>query len=549
MIDLDTHLLPEDLQPGNAGAEGTALAGYAALVKALDLRVPKAFVPSVVSDRRVKLPKGSSSVRRSGHDVYDKSYAPEASFDGHLSFALKHEKIDLAVLKAIFDKTNAIHEQNKAEAAARGEDPPPHPMKIFVEAGPTGRIRRLAWFFHEWLTGDRLELPDLSSGNYVDAIDADFWHAASPINSPRHRIRDNLPGVPGFCALVERSVRLGDDTIPYVNSSAMRFTADGMKETVRRMVSRLLLKDSKSTFLIESERPSGEQQIRWSEVVATAGDRPLTLDLLIDLQKQLFKGRHLIPTGLRRDNVFLGDRIDNVAVPLWIGARPEDVPGLVRDLLAASERMISGKVDPIAHAAAIGFGWVFIHPFADGNGRTHRYILQHLLSGGGLRPAGMTLPIAHAIWQDMDGYSDVLNSFDRPRMPLIDWNPVGNGNVAVNNDTSDLYRYFDATEQARYLSERIAHVLDKDMPRELEDIRRRDLAVDQINRVIEMPDKRSELLIAVILQNRGRLSKAKRRTEFADLPEDLVPEVEAIVQDIYDVAPLDEPAPESMPTP
>lgn len=495
---------------------GTTLAGYAALLRISGARAP-AISRAAVSERRIKLPRGSSFVQRDDIDVYDSSYAPTHDFDGHLLFALKNERPDLGALKAVFERT------------------PAETMENFVRQGPTGRLRRLGWFFYEWLTGNKLGLPDLDSANYIDAIDPDLWHAATPINSARHRVRDNLPGVPGFCPLIQRDVTLGGNSTDYVNSRGLRLFSDHSSETVRRMTRRLLLKDSRSTFLIESERPSGVQQQRWAELVASAGDEPLSLDLMVRLQKQLFSDRRFFPTGLRHDNIFLGDRIDNVANPLWIGAKPEDLRGLVSDLMRAAERMETGKVDPIAQATSIGFGWVFVHPLADGNGRTHRYILQHVLSRAGLKPAGMTVPIANAIWQDMDGYSEVLNAFDAPRMPLIEWRATASGNVEVLNETVDLYRYFDATAQARFVAERVMHVLEHDIPSELEQIKRRDRAVDGVSRIVAMPDLVAEKLIAFVTQNNGRLSKGKRKKEFPLLTDDEVEQIEQVVSEIYEI--------------
>lgn len=35
--------------------------------------------------------------------------------------------------------------------------------------------------------------------------------------------------------------------------------------------------------------------------------------------------------------------------------------------------------DAVLAAAMIAFGFVFIHPFVDGNGRIHRYLIHHIL--------------------------------------------------------------------------------------------------------------------------------------------------------------------------
>src|SRR5258708_28428304 len=73
------------------------LAGWAWLVQSFGVRAPVRR-PSVVSDQHVK-----ASLREAGEwTIYDKRYWPGASFGDHLGFALRHENLDLLVLKRIF---------------------------------------------------------------------------------------------------------------------------------------------------------------------------------------------------------------------------------------------------------------------------------------------------------------------------------------------------------------------------------------------------------------------------------------------------------------
>ncbi|MDZ7769500.1 MAG: Fic family protein [Woeseiaceae bacterium] len=51
--------------------------------------------------------------------------------------------------------------------------------------------------------------------------------------------------------------------------------------------------------------------------------------------------------------------------------RPADVPRLMRGLLDMTTR--NPEMDAVVFAASVAFGFVFVHPFMDGNGRIHRY--------------------------------------------------------------------------------------------------------------------------------------------------------------------------------
>jgi Fic family protein len=45
-------------------------------------------------------------------------------------------------------------------------------------------------------------------------------------------------------------------------------------------------------------------------------------------------------------------------------------------------------------AAAIAFGFVFIHPFVDGNGRLHRYIIHHVLAKKNSQNKALFFPVS-----------------------------------------------------------------------------------------------------------------------------------------------------------
>jgi fido (protein-threonine AMPylation protein) len=70
-------------------------------------------------------------------------------------------------------------------------------------------------------------------------------------------------------------------------------------------------------------------------------------------------------------------------VPELIGARPSDLAGLLEGMVAANARMASGGLNPVLQAAAVAYGFVTTHPFKDGNGRLHRFLVHHVLAERG----------------------------------------------------------------------------------------------------------------------------------------------------------------------
>ena len=124
-------------------------------------------------------------------------------------------------------------------------------------------------------------------------------------------------------------------------------------------------------------------------------------------------------------------------------------------------------------------------------------------------------------------------------MPFIDWRALPNGNVDVTNDTADLYRFFDCTDEAEFLYECVLRTIENDLPREIDYLKRHDAAMTAIMNAIEMPDRMAESLIMFIRRNDGKLGKRRREKEFAKLTDKEVALVEQAVTDAFEDFPFD----------
>ena len=205
---------------------------------------------------------------------------------------------------------------------------------------------------------------------------------------------------------------------------------------------------------------------------------PLTLDEILRLQSVLIEDTRFVRPGLRPDGVFLGER-DHHGDPLpeFIGARAQDLGDLMTGLLEANDRMREDGVDPVLKAAANGFGFVYIHPFEDGNGRVHRCLIHHVLAERKFTPPGMVFPVSSVMLDRIDDYRSTLQAHSGPLMPFIEWRPTLSRNVEVLNDTADIYRYFDCTGEAEFLYSCVRRTVEQDLPHEIEYLRRHDEAI------------------------------------------------------------------------
>jgi hypothetical protein len=479
------------------------LAGYAALIERFGLQVPLARRFTAIAERHHPHSTDDWLMLTPRH-------APAMDLASQLTLALRYEGIDLAVLTQLF---RAVEPADIAE---------------LVRASPTGAYARRIWFLYEWLTGRALDLPDAGTVRAVPVVDPKLQLALQTGEpSTRHRVINNLPGTPAFCPMVRRTQALEAYSARAFDQRARETAGKIRPDLLARAAAFLLLNDSKSSFAIEGERPSGSRASRWGQAIEQAGARPLSLAELDRLQRIVIGDDRFVRLGLRSEGGFVGvhDRDTNMPIPDHISARAEDLGSLLQGVIDYSTRAIGGRMDPVAAAAALAFGFVYIHPYVDGNGRLHRWLFHHALALARFNPPGLIFPVSVAIYRRIDEYRAVLESYSAPLLPLIEWRPTPSGNVEVLNDTADYYRYFDATRDAEFLYACVEQVIERDMPDEISFLESFDAFSERIQQIVDMPQAEVELLRGFLAQNDGRLSERARTREFAQLTDD---ETEAV---------------------
>ncbi|RKZ59025.1 MAG: cell filamentation protein Fic, partial [Gammaproteobacteria bacterium] len=198
-----------------------------------------------------------------------------------------------------------------------------------------------------------------------------------------------------------------------------------------------------------------------------------------------------------------------------------------------SQLLGQSEYNPVLMAALIAFGFVFIHPFEDGNGRIHRYLFHHVLAEKGFVPKGLVFPVSAVILDRINDYRQILEWYSKPRLDLIEWRPTDKNNVEVLNETINLYRYFDATRQAEFFFECVDVTVNKTLPEEVDYLAKHDLLNDFIKSYIDMPDKSVALLIRFLNQNNGTLSKRVLDKEFSQLTNTEVKAIEHKYDDVF----------------
>jgi len=502
---------PIGLISGEALPAQTRPAGYAALIAAFALRVPPLDELIAIGDRH--------SYRQEGRwRILTPRYLPAETIAAHIEFALRHQGVDLAVLNALFQTL------------------PPEVIEEWVRSEPTGQYARRIWFLYEWLLGQRLNLEDAGRATYAPVLDPKQQYATAGETVTRHRVRNNLPGTPDFCPLVRRTESLDDLLSNELAGEARAVVQRTAPDLMARAAAFLLLEDSKASYVIEGERPPQDRIQRWGHAIGEAGQAPLTDDQLLRLQRLVIGDARFTHMGWRTAGGFVGgrDRDTNAPLPEHISARADDLQRLIAGLIAYADRGedADGNLNPVIAAAAVAFGFVFIHPFEDGNGRIHRWLVHHVLGRRGFNPPGVVFPVSAVFLERLADYKAALEHFSQPRLALTQWETTPELNVRVLNNTRDLFRFFDATRQAEFLAQCVVQTIRTTLPQEIDYLRRYDLAKSRVGAFIEIPDARFDLMMGFLRQNQGHFSNRAREREFSQLTDEEVRAIEGIYQDL-----------------
>ena len=490
---------------GRTLPESGTPAGYAALIAQYDLKVPSPSRLAAIAKRHH--PDSTRQWR-----MFAPSLAPGESLAHQLEFAVKWEGASLAVLRALFRRVG------------------PADIVRMVRDKPTGKYTRRIWFLYEWLMEVQLDLPDSGKVKAVPVVDPELQFApeSGPL-SRRHRVRNNLPGTQRFCPMVRRTPELDRYARMRLDAKARQIVGRTHPEIVRRAARLLPYGDSKASFEIEGEPARQDQRLRWAWATADACRRDLTLDELERLQKSLIGDARFVQLGLRIEGGWIGerDRATMDPIPAHISARPEDLPELMQGLVEYAHRATAAPFDPVVVAAALSFGFVYIHPFEDGNGRLHRWIIHHVLARDGYSPPNLVFPVSVVMLRRITDYRTVLTSYSREALPFVDWRATRRHNVEVLNDTGDYYRFFDATAHAEFLYKCVEETVTRDLPQEVAYLEGyAEFARRVQEEIADMPEKTINLLAHFLRQNDGRLSRRERTHECERLSTDEVERVE-----------------------
>jgi hypothetical protein len=489
-------------------------AGYAALVERYGLDVIPNWHRSLVATTGIHR---IDSKGRVVEEIYPSKYWPGDELGDHLEFALKYDGTNLAILTSLFQMVT------------------PEEFLVYVQSKPTGKYARRLWFLYEFLTGVRLSQDDVERGNYIDLLDPDKYYtvtSARPVR--RQRINDNLLGEGRFCPTIRRTDTLRGFEATDLPKRCREVVSRYSPELLKRAMSYLYTKETKSSFKIEHIQPNSTRTERFIALLQIAEKEDFCeKKRLIELQNRIVDPRFRV-SDYRTNQNYVGETVAwqkeriHYACP-----KPEDLASLMEGLVAAHKQMEMGDVSAVVHAAAVAYGFVFLHPFEDGNGRIHRFLIHNILARRGFTPEGIMFPVSASMLKDLADYDASLEAFSRPLMALVEYSLDEEGRMTVENDTARWYRYIDMTPQVEAIFQFIDRTIDTELVEELVFLANYDSTKKAIQEIVDMPDRQIDLFIRLCLQNNGRLSERKRASSFSVLLDEEIARMEQAVQSAY----------------
>ena len=469
----------------------------------IDLVMPLAVQSRIGGRRKTELTNGI------GAETFVESMRPSANLRGHLTFHLKHEVPHLEMLSRLFERVD------------------PDELVAWIEDEPSGQYARKAGFLYEWLTGRQLNVAIAMAGPYVNVLDERKLVAASPDRSlanRRWRVRDNLPGSPAFCPMVRKTREwhqaVAVDLPRLLADLALEFGEDLLLRSAVWMT----LRESKSSFAIEGEADQLDRIQRFADVLARRtgqGELPLGNPSLAQLQAEIL-GRltTLQEFGLRQSPLFVGEVVRYQEVIHYVAPPADDVQAMLDGLAVFWERT-QGQ-SSVLRSAVIAFGFVYIHPLADGNGRVHRFLVNDVLRRDGIMKEPMILPVSSLITRnpaEQRAYDQLLDTVSGPLMralvgtyafaPAQTTYPDGIGSnfeFEGHAIAKPVWRYLDLTAHVVYLADLLARTIRDDMREQSQYLQRHGQARAAIKDIVEMPDMQADRIIRSVEENKGKLS-------------------------------------------
>ena len=414
----------------------------------------------------------------------------------HLEFALKYDDLNLAFIKEVF---SSVDHQTIAD---------------YIKANPNRKYSRIIGFLYEF-TGIKSIDIDITTTNYEDILDSSKYITGSITKISKWKINDNLLGTKEYCPVIRRTTELNDLLNWNIQDEIENLKHEYSPEIFKRASYYLYKKESKSSSEIEKEEPPQDRMDKFIVLLEEAGQKSfeesLSEEELVRMQNIIVDPRYA-DNGFRDFQNYVGQTMrDNTQKVHYVCPPPQFVRSLMKGLVGLNKK--NSSTATIIKATMVAFGYIYAHPFEDGNGRIHRFLIHDILVRDGIVPNSTILPISAQILANMDEYDTTLELLSKliERKVKYDINHSGKMTVSNASEIEALFRYPDLTNHSIFLARAIQSTITIDIPEELLFLQCYDELKKDIQSIVDMPDHKIDRMIFFLHQNKGTLANRKRK--------------------------------------
>ena len=435
----------------------------------------------------------------------------------HLEFALKYDDLNLAFIKEVFI---AIKSQTVVD---------------YIKAKPNRKHPRIIGFLYEFTGGKSIDI-DVTTTNYEDLLDSSRYITGNSKKISKWKINDNLLGSKEFCPIIRRTTELSELLSWNIKEAIENLKHEFSQEIFNRASYYLYKKESKSSSEIEKEEPSLDRMERFITLLEEAGQKTfeetISEEELVRLQNAIVDPRYA-DDRFRNFQNYIGQTMRDYTKKIhYVCPPPQFVKSLMQGIVALNDKNTTTKT--IIKTAMVSFGYVYIHPFEDGNGRIHRFLIHDILVRDGIVPNGTILPVSAQILAHIDEYDSTLELFSKLIERKIKYDINDSGEITVTNasEIEALYRFPDLTNQTVFLARAIQSTIHKDIPEELFFLQCYDELKDRIQNIVDMPKNKIDRMILFLHQNKGKLANRKR-THYEELNDHEIEQMEQAYSQVF----------------
>ncbi len=433
----------------------------------------------------------------------------------HLLFALKHEGTNLTIL---------------AEALPRLD---PKMLWAALRRSPTGVYIRTACYLWEHFAGRELKDLPVIGGPTAPVFDPSRYVTAPGTRDARWRVRFNGLGSLRYCATVERSAAveaaMGSDLL-----GRTRAFAASLNPVLReRALAWAYLHETESSFAIEREAPNEDKARTFARLLRQAHDPCLLSETyLAALQSSVLTNPLDRAASYRTCQNWLRGPLRGAAGVTYIPPPPDLLAELMGEWCAWTQGAPK-VIDPVVAAAVASFGFVFLHPFLDGNGRLSRFLFHQALCRSGQLPDGWLLPVSVAMKRHESDYLGVLQAYSRPLRErwAVRWIDEGQYEMTFEGHPA-LYRYWDATDSVAFGYRMAEQALEGELRAEVDYLVRYDRIIHTVGARFDVRGSDLATLVVACLDQGGRISKNRRKQFAGRVPEEVFAAIESCTQGI-----------------